>query len=390
MPRGLVPLLSAANFVIGMGAFLVIGVLGPLARDLGLDAPAAGWVMTSYALGYAALSPVVVSLTGGLGRRRVMAAGMAVFALGALLSALAPSAGWLFAARVVAALGAGLTTPVVAAVAAGLAPPERRGQVLATVFAGLTVAMVLGVPAGSWLAYTLGWRSAFGVVAALGAGMTALLWARVPAGLRFQAVRMADLGRVLGDGPLVVAILFTATFLGAIYVPFTYLAPLLETRMGLGRDGVTAALAVCGLGAVVGNLAGGWLADRFGPGRTLWALLAAQVALMPLLSLLPMPLALAMALFLVWNAAGFAFMASQQLRLIALAGPRTPVAIALNAACIYLGAAFGAALGGAVVAGAGLGAVGVAGGLAAVLAAGNLLLSRRLSPFPVDRAARAA
>ena len=389
-PRRLIAILSAANFVIGMGAFVVIGALGPLARDLGLTPAGAGWVLTSYALGYTILSPLLVSATGGFGRRRVMAAGMAVFALAAVGSALAPTEGWLFAARVLAAAGAGLTTPTMAAVAAGLAPPERRGKVLAMVFMGLTVAMVLGVPAGSWVAYSFGWRAAFWIVAALASAMTVLLWRQVPGGLRFQPVRLTDLGAVLGDGRMVLAIVFTATFLGAIYVPFTYLAPLLETRMGLSRNGVTAALVVCGLGAVVGNLLGGWLADRLGPFRTLMALACAQVGIMPVLSLLPLPLPLAMALFGVWNAAGFGFMAAQQNRLVALAGPRAPVALALNAACIYLGAAWGAALGGWVIAGAGLGALGIAGGVAALIAIANLAASARMPPQAVDSRPRAA
>ena len=380
VPRGLVGLLSTANFVIGMGAFVVIGTLGPLARDLGLSPAVAGGVMTSYALAYAVLSPLLVSATGAFGRRRVMTLGLAVFALGAAASALAPDAGWLFAARALAAAGAGLTTPVIAAVAAGLAPPERRGQVLAQVFLGLTVAMVLGVPAGSWVAYAYGWRASFWIVALLAAAMAAALWVGVPRGLRFQPVALRDLGAVLGDGRMMLAIGFTATFLGAIYVPFTYLSPLLEETMGLGRDGVTAALTVCGLGAVVGNLIGGRMADRLGPARTLGLLAGAQVVIMPLLSLLPIPLPLALTLFLVWYAGGFAFTAGQQIRLVTLSGPRAPVALALNAACIYVGAAIGAALGGLVVAGAGLGSLGVAGGLAALVAVANLAASRAFPP----------
>lgn len=388
LPRGLVPVLSGANFVIGMGAFLVIGMLGPLARDLSLSAARAGWVMTAYALAYAVLSPLLVSLTGGLGRRRVMALGMGLFGLGALVSALAPSVEALFAARILAAAGAGLTTPVAAAVAAALAAPEARGRVLALVFMGLTVAQVLGVPAGSWVAYTYGWRVAFGLVALLSLAAGAAIWLRVPAGLAFQRVTLGDLGSVLANGRLMLAIAFTAVFLGAIYVPFTYLAPLLEDRMGLSRDGVTAALVVCGLGAVAGNLLGGVLSDRLGPFRTLLILACLQVAIMPLLSLLPVPLPLAMLLFFAWNAAGYAFMAGQQARLVVLAGPQAPVALSLNAACIYVGAAIGAAVGGAVVDGAGLSALGVAGGLAATLAIGAILLSQRLTP--VDRAAPAA
>ena len=388
MPRGLIPLLSAANFVVGMGAFVVIGALGPLARDLGMTASRAGWVMTAYALAYAVLSPLLVAATGGIGRRKVVACGMAVFGVGAAFSALAPTEGWLFAARVVAAAGAGMTTPVVAAVAAGLAPPERRGKVLAVVFMGLTVAMVLGVPAGSWIAYAYGWRTTFWVVTGLSAAMAAALWVGVPRGLRFQPVRLRDLGAVMADGRMMLAIVFTATFLGAIYVPWTYLSPLLEQTMGLGRDGVSGALVVCGLGAVVGNLAGGWVADRFGADRTLAGLAALQVVVMPLLSLLPLPLPVAMLLFFGWNAAGFAFTAGQQMRLVALAGPRAPVALALNAACIYVGAAIGAALGGLVVAGAGLGALGVAGGAFALVAVANIAASRRAPP--VDRTPVAA
>ena len=381
MPPGLIALLSASNFVIGMGAFLIVGALAPLARDLGLSAARAGWVMTSYAIGYAILSPLLVSLTGGLGRRRVLAIGMTLFAAGCAASALAPGEGALYAARVLAAAGAGLSTPVTAAVAAGLAPPEGRARTLAMVFFGLTLAQVVGVPAGSWVAYAFGWRAAFGLVTVLAVLAAAALWLRVPAGLRFQAVTLGDLAEVLADARLMLAILFTASFLGAIYVPYTYLSPLLEETMGLGRDGVTAALAIYGCGAVAGNLAGGWLADRLGPGRTLTLLAVCQVPLMALLSTLPWGLGATLALFVVWALFGWSFLAGQQARLVGLAGSRAPVALALNAAAIYVGAAIGAALGGWVVAGPGLDAVGVAGAAAATVAVVHIVVSRRASPL---------
>ncbi|PWJ22409.1 MFS transporter [Jannaschia seohaensis] len=388
LPRGLLPVLAGANFVIGAGAFLVIGALAPISRDLGLTPAQAGWILTTYALAYAVLSPLLVSLTGGIGRRRVMTLGMVLFGLGALGSALAPSAGGLLAARVVAAAGAGLTTPVTAAVAALLSAPEMRGKVLAYVFMGITLAGVIGVPGGSWIAYTYGWRTAFWAVAVLSAVFAVVLWLRVPAGLRFQPVRLRDLGGVLGDWKLMLAIGFTAVFLAAIYVPFTYLAPLLEARMGLGRDGVTVALLIAGLGGVAGNLVGGWLSDRLGPYATLLWLCGAQAALMPLLSLLPIPLGLAFLLLLAWNAAGFAFNSSQQIRVVVLAGARAPVALALNAACIYVGAAIGSALGAGVIDGFGLSALGVAGGITVLAAVAALVLSQRLTP--VDRGASGA
>ncbi|MCK0169189.1 MFS transporter [Jannaschia sp. S6380] len=384
MPAGLIPVLSLANFVIGMGAFLVVGALTPIARGLSMSAAEAGSVLTVYALSYAVLSPVLVALTGRIGRRRVMTAGMVLFAAGATASALAPSEGWLLAARVLAASGAGMTTPVAAAVAVALAPPEARGRVLARVFLGLTLAQVAGVPFGSWVAYAHGWRAAFVLVAGLAALAAVAIWIRVPAGLSFQPVRLADLAAVLRAPRLMLAILFTASFLGAIYVPFTYVAPLLETTLGLGRDGVTLALVIAGAGAVVGNLAGGRMSDRLGPYRSLLILACLQVGLMPLLSLLPVPLAAAFALIFVWMAAGYAFNAGQQVRLVALAGARAPVALSLHAASIYLGAAIGAAAGGVVVARYGVGAAGLAGGIAALGAVVHIVMSRQ--PVDTDRA----
>ena len=118
LPIGLLALLSACNFVVGMGAFVVIGMVPLLAEDLGVSTAAAGNTMTAYAIAYAVMSPLMVSLTGRMGRRRVLAAGLAVFALATLMSALATNITTLYMARALAAAGAGVVTPVGAAVVA--------------------------------------------------------------------------------------------------------------------------------------------------------------------------------------------------------------------------------------------------------------------------------
>ncbi len=382
--RMLIVLLSASNFVIGMGAFLVIGMLTPLAQDLGLTPGEAGQVMTVYALSYAVLSPLIVSLTGRIGRRRVLALGMTVFALSCLLASLSDTALGLNLSRLVAACGAGLFTPVAAATAAGLSAPEERGRTLAAVFFGLTLAQVLGVPAGSFIAYTFGWRSAFLIVALLALPCLYFIWTRVPTGLRFQAVSLRDLGAVVTDFPKMLAVLFTSTFLAAIYVLYTYVAPLLEATMGFGRNGITAALLVFGLGAVAGNIVGGWSADRLGPRRTLLGCATLQVLCMPLFSMLPLPLPLLFLLIFVWSTAGWSFMASQQLRLVALAPEQAPVLLALNAAAIYVGAAIGSAIGGAVLVYGGLIALGVWAGIVGIAAVLHIIWSHRLAPQPAS------
>lgn len=361
-------ILMATNFVIGMGGFMVVGLLIPVAEDLNLTEAGAGWMMTSYALGYAVLSPLLVSVTGAVGRRRILALGLGTFALSALICAVAPGPGLLTAARVLAAAGAGLVTPVAAAVAAGLSPPDRRARALALVFSGMTLAQVIGVPAGGWLAYTFGWRSAFLTVAALSIPALWLIWTRIPAGLSFAAVSLTDLRRVLTHGPRMMAVGFTAAFMAAIYVPYTYLSAILSETMGYGRDGVALALIIFGIGAVFGNLAGGAVSDRIGPERTLTVLALAQMVIMPVFSLLPLSDIAVMSLLVVWALFGFSFMAAQQVRLISIDPPQAPVFLALNAAAIYVGAAIGSAIGGAVITQIGLTALGIAGGVVALSA----------------------
>ena len=283
----LVPLLSLGNFIIGMGAFVIIGLLEPLGADMGRSAAGAGLLLTVYSMAYAVLSPLLVAVTGQIGRRRVLAAALAVFALAAALSALATNFTVLNIGRILAAAGAGIFTPVAAAVAAALYPEAQRARVLAAVFFGLTLSQVLGVPVGSWIAYSFGWRWAFWLVLALTLPCIWLTWTRVPAGLRFQPVSMKDLGEIIVQGRLMLAILFTASFLGSIYVLYTYIAPLLSQTMGYGRDGITVMLLMFGMGAVVGNIIGGMLADRLGWRRTLIILCLSQMLLMPVFSVLP-------------------------------------------------------------------------------------------------------
>ena len=375
--RLVIPMLAAANFIIGIGAFVVIGALVPITEGLGISAARGGWMMTTYAIAYAILSPVLVSLTGGVGRRRVLAAGLLLFAVSCVVAAMAPSDIVLNAARIVAAAGAGIVTPVGAAVAAGISKPEAQGRALSAVFLGLTLAQVVGVPVGSFIAYSLGWRAAFWIVGALALPVLAGVWFLIPAGLSFKPVRLGDLGRLLGNLRHMFAVLFTFSFVGATYVVFTYLTPLLTETMGFGRNQMTVVLLVYGAGAVAGNLFGGWMTDRVGPFRTLLILSMSQVAYNSCFSLLPMPGVLVFVLVFLWSSFGWSFFVAQQTRLMRLAPERAPVMMALNAAALYAGVAAGSAVGGQVLRVQGLAALGIAGALVAAWSVLHLVWSER-------------
>ncbi|QYK42740.1 MAG: MFS transporter [Paracoccaceae bacterium] len=378
-PQGLLLLLATANFVIGMGAFVVVGLLPPIAQDYALAPSVAGWVMTLYALVYAAASPLMVALTGQTDRRDLLVAGLMLFGVGAAVAALAPSFPVLLAARAVMALGAGVVTPVAASIAAGLSAPEMRGRVLATVFGGLTLAQVIGVPAGAWLGFAVGWPAAFVAVAVLAAGAAVALARAVPRGITVPGASLGALARVLASGWRMVAVGFGVLFLGGIYCVYSFFGAMMITRLDLSGAGISMLLMVFGLGAVAGNALGGRMADRIGTGRTLAILCLAQGVTLPLVSGLTLPYAATALLVALWSVCGWSFMAAQQARLAALDPRNTSVMFALNASAVYLAASVGTLAGGWVLdATGGYAALGLAGTVFMALALASLAAVPRL------------
>jgi MFS transporter, DHA1 family, inner membrane transport protein len=372
-------LLAFANFVIGIGAFVVVGVLSPIAGAFDISKAEAGWVMTAYGLFYAISSPLLVALTGAVDRALLIFAGLLIFLCGALLACAAPSFDILLLARAVMAMGAGLVTPVAASIGAALVVPEHRGRALATIFGGFTLAQVFGVPAGAWLGYSFGWRTAFWVVAALSAVAAAVLFKLAPRKLKIPATSLKTLGEVLATPRLIIAICLTAFFFGALYALYTYLAAFLEVRHGLARNGVTMALTIFGVAAVIGNAVGGVLTDGIGPARTLIILCVAECVIMPFLTLVAMPLFATLATLAVWSVFSFAFMAAQQARLVALDVERTSTLFALNASALYLGGSIGTVLGGEALKAAGVAALGPVGAALALAGLGSMAVVAQLS-----------
>ncbi|MEI8146577.1 MAG: MFS transporter, partial [Alphaproteobacteria bacterium] len=251
-------LLGTASFVVGIGAFAVIGVLPLLSADFGLGPVGASWVMTSYALAYAVGSPLLTSLSGRFTRQRVLVGGMLVFSCGLIGTAFAPSAEVLYAARVVTALGAGIVSPGAAAVAVASVPPERRGQALSIAFGGITLSQVVGVPASSYLGYHYGWPSVFVFMTAAAVAMAIALWLKVPSDLRIAPARLSDLVATLKDFNLAIAVLLTATVMGAGWIPYTFLAAMVEEKLpGTGAGAIAVMLVAYGVCSVLGNAIGG-------------------------------------------------------------------------------------------------------------------------------------
>jgi DHA1 family inner membrane transport protein len=346
MPR-LLWLFSLVNLIIGTSAFAVTGILSEIAEGLRVSVPAAGQAMTAFALSTAVLAPSVLVLTGRWPRRRVMLLGMALFTAGCVVSALAPSLTLLLAGRVLMGVGA-VYIPTAAGVALTLVEPARRGQALALVFLGMSLSYVVGLPAAAWVAAHWGFRAALWSGAALALAAFMLLAVLVPRGIQAPGASFSGLGRVIRRPEVLAVLALTLTYFVAIFVVFSYIAPVLRALVPMDATRLSLTLSLFGIAGMLGTLSGGAANDRFGARRTLVAQLVVLGLTMALLPLTAGHWGWMMAVMFVWGTAGFGMMAPQQSRLAMLAPQEAPLVLSLNSSMLYLGTAVGAALGGAL------------------------------------------
>jgi predicted MFS family arabinose efflux permease len=375
--------LAVAAFAIGTESYVVAGLLPSLATDLHVSVSAAGQLITVFALAYAVGSPLVAVATAMIERRRLLLGSLAVFAAFNVVAALSTSYVTLMAARVGLALAAATFIPAASAYAVAVAPESRRGRALAIVYTGLTVATVVGVPAGILVGEHFGWRMTFVLVAAL----TGLAWAGLAATLspvrssvavplreRLALARRPDVA-----GALIVTVL---TLTGAFAI-YAYIAPFLQQTAGLGGSAVAAVLFLFGAGSAVGNLLSGWISDRIGPRRVVNAVLGMLIVLFTALSLAGTGLPVAVARWVIvpllglWGLVGWSFPAAQQARIVAMAPRLAPVTLSLNASAIYFGVSAGAFLGSFAVARHATANLGFIGAACEVVALATLVLAPR-------------
>jgi predicted MFS family arabinose efflux permease len=365
--RPRVVILSVGTFVIGTDAFIVAGVQPDISSVLGVDATAVGQLITVFAITYAVASPVLGALTGRWERRQLLLAALAIFVVGNVLAAVTPNYGWMLVARVIAGAGAALFTPTAAATGAMLVPPEVRARALALVSGGITVATVIGVPVVALLGNEIGFRVAFGVIAAAGvlAGIVirfALPAVPVPGGTTL-AQRIAV---VRVPGVAVTLLVSVCAFVGG-FTTYNYIAPLFTDRLGISATAVTWLLLAFGVGGAIGNFLGGELSDRMGAFRVVTiGLVLASVGLL-LIALVGDTWPGAVTAIVIWGIGGWMQLPAQQHRLVQLAGAAAPLAISLNSSAMYLGISLAGVVGGIVISAGSIDFIPVFGAIMGVL-----------------------
>lgn len=353
MPIALLALTLSA-FAIGTTEFVIVGLLPTVAADLSISIPSAGLLVSLYALGVAIGAPVLTALTGQLPRKALLLALMALFTAGNLLAWQAPRYETLVAARILTGLAHGVFFSIGSTIATGLVPREKAASAIAVMFTGLTVALVTGVPLGTFIGQHFGWRETFLAVSVL--GVVAFIGSAVfvPRNIAHTPpASLAQQAKVLIEPRLLLVYAKTAVGYSGTFIPFTFLASILTDISGFSARAVGWVMLVYGVSVAVGNLWGGKLADRLGPIpalRIIFALLAA--VLLGLQFTAPHPW-LAVGTVLLWGAVAFGNVPGLQVYVVKQAERFTPqavdVASGLNIAAFNLGIAGAAWAGGLIV-----------------------------------------
>lgn len=383
--------LALGTFAIGTDGFVVAGVLPALARDMHARVGQAGLIVTAFALVYGLTAPVLTAVLSRTGRRTVLVGGMAVLSAANLGAAMAPSERWLLAARVVAAIGAAMYSPIALATAVQLSPPAERGRAVSRVLAGMTVSLVVGVPLGALFGSLAGWRWTFCFVSALsalaGLGIASLVPAVPPPVTSSLGARLRLLRR-----PAVVANLAaTLLWITGAFTAYTFIVPLLQAATGWRGPPISTLLLAYGAAAFAGNAAGGHAADRLGARRSIMSALVSLVASLGTVGLAarigpPAGIPVVIVALLAWAAAGWSLTPAQSHRLVALTPDAGAEVLSLNTSAVYFGIAAGAAVGGQVLAHGGVTELGVAAAGFQLLALAVVAVTReRAAPGPVTR-----
>ncbi|CNE62301.1 MFS transporter [Yersinia nurmii] len=353
MPLALLALTISA-FAIGTTEFVIVGLVPTIAEQLNVSVPSAGLLVSIYALGVAIGAPILTALTGRIPRKTLLIGLMILFTLGNFLAWQAPGYESLVVARLLTGLAHGVFFSIGSTIATGLAPKEKAASAIAIMFGGLTVALVTGVPLGTFIGQHFGWRETFlavsliGVVAIVASAI--LIPSHIPnkasAGLKQQL-------QVLTHPRLLLIYAITALGYGGVFTMFTFLAPIMQELAGFSASAVSWILLAYGVSVAIGNVWGGKLADRYGAVPALSFIFAALAALLFIFqftanhSIAALMTLMAMGIFAFGNVPGL------QVYVVQKAEEYTPhavdVASGLNIAAFNVGIALGSLIGGQIV-----------------------------------------
>lgn len=342
--------LTIGGFSIGMTEFMMMGVLPDVASSLQVSIPTAGHLISIYALGVVIGAPLLVGLAGRFAPKKVLITLMLMFAVFNALFALAPSYELLMIARFFAGLPHGAFFGMGAVVASKLAEPGREARAVSVMFAGLTIANIIGVPLGTYIGHNLSWRISFFIIAAVALIAAGSVKKWMPDVKASSGNSFRESLKVFGKPELWLIIGISAIGTGGLFAWISYIAPLMTEVAGFNSNMITVIMIIAGLGMAAGNFIGGRLADRFSPLKTTGVLLLAMIASLLVVSFTAYYQPVAIIMTFITGAIAFAVIAPMQMLMIQAAKGSEMLASAALQASANMGNAAGAYLGGLPIA----------------------------------------
>ncbi len=342
--------LCLGGITLGMTEFMMMGVLPDVAKSLSVSIPAAGHMIAIYALGVIIGAPVMVGILGKYPPKRVLIGLMITVAVGNLLFAVAPTYGLLLTARFLVGLPHGAFFGIGAVVASKLADPGSEAKSVSVMFAGLTVANIIGVPLGTFIGHNFSWRISFVIISAMALITAASIKRWLPMLASQSNTKFSDSLIVFKKPELWIIIGISAIGTGGLFAWISYIAPLMTEVAGFDSNMITPIMIIAGLGMAIGNFAGGRLADRFSPLKTTSYLLLLMVIVLVLVGLTSQFKPAAIVLTFITGGLAFAVIAPMQMLMIGSAKGAEMLASSAMQASANTGNALGAFLGGLPIA----------------------------------------
>lgn len=346
--------LAVGTFAIGVESFAISSLLPQIAESTGVSLTQAGYLVIAFALANAFGSPVLAALTGTADRRRILTITALLFSVGAVWAGLSFGYADLMAARILMAFSAGLYTATAQATGVAISSVDHRARAISVIVGGTTMAVAFGAPLGALVAGLASWRGSYFMVAGFGVIAAASIWLLLPAGLRGAQLSLRQRIAAVALPGVPGALLTTWLNLAGAFTVIIYLAVVTTDSIGLPRELVPVVLLTFGIGAAIGNAAGGQLADRVGARPTVIGAALLNMTLLVAVSLVAhLPASVIVpaffALIFIWGATGWAFPPAQSSYLLSLSPTNAPLVLSLNASALYLGIASGSLIAGLVL-----------------------------------------
>lgn len=368
-------ILAIISFLVGTSEYIISGILDNIAHTLGITIAAAGQLITIFSLVYAIFTPILMSLTASMDRRKLMLYSLGLFIIGNILAFALPGYGWFIVARVIMALGAGMVVVTALTIAAKIASDGKQGSAIATVVMGFTASLIIGVPLGRMTAVALGWKSVFGGIALLGLIAMLVIFLTLPQTEGDKPIPLSQQFSLFKKRKVVLGLSITFFWLGGYSIAYTYLSPYLLTISGISEKLLSGVLLIFGIASLVGSKFGGYSTDRWGVSYTLVGGMGLHIIMLILLSLVTHSYIGVLIILILWSFSAWSTGPTQQYHLATIEPELSGVLLGINQSMMQLAMAVGAGIGGIFVEKVSLasitwiGALGVAIAIVASLAA---------------------